>query len=70
MNLAEVRAGIETILDEDDNFITTSVNNQKAWFNKKRFIDNFIVVRLIYSNLENKTLYLYNAEANKRLASR
>jgi hypothetical protein len=66
----EVRTGVQAILDEDENFIPTAVTQNKAWFNKKRFIDNFIVVRFIYSNSENKTLYLYDVDINKRISVR
>ena len=49
-------------IDLDD----TSLNNDMSWFNKRRFIHNYVTVRFEFNNKDNKTLALHEVFANTR----
>lgn len=51
-----------TLVDLD----TTNINNNMSWFNKKRFIHNYITVRFSFNNKDNKKLALHEVFANMR----
>ncbi len=47
-------------------------DNDPDWYNRKRFIDKYLIVKLTYNNLESpqKLLYLYEISMKMRLANR
>jgi hypothetical protein len=42
------------------------IDNNKNWFNQRRFVDNYLGVRLISDNSENNLIYLYSAGTKNR----
>jgi hypothetical protein len=50
------------IIGEDGDLLVENLNNNKQWFEKSNFISTFIVVRFIYDNLNNDTIYLHQAK--------
>jgi hypothetical protein len=46
------------------------INPQKFWYNQKKFVDNFLGVRLISNNAENNLIYLYAAGTKFRQSFR
>ena len=59
-----------SFIDSDLNLVTSNLNSSLPWYNKKRFIDKFIISRFSYSNSEQNSLYLYDVSANMRLSAR
>ena len=46
------------------------INNNKYWYNQKKFVDHFLGVRLISNNLEGNLIYLYSAGTKFRQSFR
>jgi hypothetical protein len=66
----ETRANDTPFMDDDNKVIPSAIYSNTSSFKKRRFIDNYLVVRLYFDNLNNKALYLYDVEATWRLAQR
>lgn len=49
---------------------TTKLNSNAAWFNKRKFIDKYVICRLEYTNSADKQFLLLNAGAEFRPSSR
>ncbi|RTK92592.1 MAG: hypothetical protein EKK61_03700 [Rickettsiales bacterium] len=48
-----------TLFKDDKNFfILLSIDHNKAWFNKNKFISKYIIVRLINNNINQRNLHL------------
>lgn len=45
---------------------TSTIDNNQAWYRKRRFSNTYIIVRFIFNNLDNKSIYLYETLANFR----
>lgn len=46
------------IIDDNGEVINSNINSLKVWFEKSNFISKFIVVRLIYDNIENNDIHI------------
>lgn len=57
-------------MDDDNKVIPSTIYSSTSSFKKRRFIDNYLVVRLYFDNLDNKALFLYDVEATWRLGQR
>lgn len=57
-------------IDSDLNLISSNINNNKPWYEQKRFIDKFIISRFSFDNVSQNSLYLYDVSANMRLSAR
>lgn len=51
---------------EDYRPITSNIDNNMSWFNKRRMEDKFFIVRFEYDNVDNKEIFLYEANAESR----
>ena len=60
----------ESFIDEDYEFITDNINANKEWYDKRRFVSPYIVVRLITPNNLANPLYLYSVDAKARRSFR
>ncbi len=57
-------------LDEDGNLINTNININKSWFDKSKFISKFVIVRLIYNNVNQRDLHILSVDSNIRKSDR
>ena len=59
-----------SFIDSDLNLVTANLNSSLPWYNKKRFVDKFIISRFSFDNVSQNSLYLYDVSANMRLSAR
>lgn len=57
-------------VSEDGTIDYTVLDTSKPWYQQRRFIDKYAVVRLEYDNSSGNTLYLYEASAAIRVSKR
>ena len=50
-------------INEDGELITSNIDQNKPWYEKKRMVDKYVIVRFLYDNISQKTLYLYDLAA-------
>lgn len=50
-------------MDENGDFIESNIDPEMPYYNKRRMIDKYVIVRYLYDNLEQKELYLYDVSA-------
>lgn len=61
----------DTPMFEEEGVINTAyLNTNKSWFDQKRFVDNYLGVRLISDNSNNNLIYLYSAGTKHRASYR
>lgn len=58
------------IITNEGLILENNLNNFKSWFEKSYFISNFIVVRLIIDNIDNKEKYIHNINVKSRISKR
>ena len=56
----------EPMFEEEGVINDAFIDNNKNWFNQRRFVDNYLGVRLISDNSENNLIYLYSAGTKNR----
>ena len=54
-------------IDEKRELITSNITNNKAFFDKSMFISKFVVIRLIYNNLDGNRMFLNETKVNTRV---
>ncbi|MDC6350702.1 hypothetical protein PP178_03995 [Zeaxanthinibacter sp. PT1] len=54
----------EAAFMESDEPIPSNLDPNMPWFNQRRFTDKFVVVRVLYDNIDQNALYLYSLEAS------
>lgn len=57
-------------LDNNGELIVSNINNNKAWFDKSKFISKFAVVRFIYNNVNQRDLFIVSVDSNMRQSKR
>lgn len=57
-------------MDEEGEVIPSNLDPEKPWYEQGKFIDNYLIVRLIEDNVRKNTLYLYSVDANYRVSDR
>jgi len=57
-------------IDEKGNFLEDNINYNKVFFNKSNFLSNFIIIRMIINNEENKTVYIHNVNVKSEITKR
>lgn len=66
---------MDIVIDRDELFLVdkevdiTNLNPNMPYFKQRKFIDKFIVVRMVYNNVLSKDIYLYNIDVNIRQSS-
>jgi hypothetical protein len=58
------------IVNKRGEILTDNININKVWFEKSNFINNFIVVRLIMSNINNEQVYIHTVNIKSRISKR
>jgi hypothetical protein len=58
------------IVNNDFSINTLDINLNTPWYQQRRFIDNYVVVRLIFNNTSNNLLILHSANANLKTSYR
>lgn len=51
-------------IDEDFNIIDTNLDTTLAYYDKRRMVDKYLIVRFYFDNSSQKTLYLYDLAAS------
>lgn len=51
-------------IDEDFNIIDTNLNTTLPYYDKRRMVDKYLIVRFYFDNSSQKTLYLYDLAAS------
>ena len=54
-------------IGKNGNINENNINNLRSWFDKSNFISTFIVIRFIFSNLENKVKFIHNINVKSRI---
>lgn len=57
-------------LDNNGDLITSNINNNKAWFEKSKFISKFVIVRFIYNNVNQRDIHIVSVDSNLRQSNR
>ena len=57
-------------LDDKFNLIDENIDSNKLWTDQKRFVDKYLISRLIYDNSAQNSLYLYYYGSRNRLSAR
>ena len=60
----------QPIVNKDLTINENNINVNTPWYERRRFIDNYVVIRLIFENLENNLLFLHSAESNVKKSYR
>lgn len=53
-------------IDTNGDLITSNINYDQPWWKQRRMEDHYLVAKLVYDNVGDNNLYLYNTEANVR----
>lgn len=48
----------------------SNIDPEKPWYKQGRFIDNYLIVRIIEDNVKKNTIYLYSIDTNYRVSDR
>lgn len=51
-------------MDKDGEVIISNIDINKPWYDQKRMVDKYLIVRLLYDNIDQNALYLYDIEAS------
>lgn len=57
-------------IDNYGELITSNINNNKAWFEKSKFISKFVIVRFIYNNVNQRDIHIVSVDTNQRESNR
>lgn len=57
-------------LDVNNQVITSNINSNKPWYKKNKFVSKYIVVRLIYDNMDQNNIYLNASNFKSRISGR
>ena len=58
------------IVNEDFTINYNLLDTAKPWYQQRRFIDKYVIIRLEYDNSTGNTLYLYEASSAARVSNR
>ena len=57
-------------LDDNNQLITSNINNIKTWFDKSRFISKFVIVRFISDNISQNDLHIIGVNVTFKKSDR
>ena len=57
-------------IDEDGNLVTSNIDTNKLWHEKRKMTGKYLIVRFLFDNISQKTLYLYDLEATFLMSKR